>query len=114
MVGTASDFLKFLEAIRTRASFAPKNWLDEMTRDQIPDLDSPVLGDGWGYGFGVGILRDKQRASSSLETGAIRWGGAYGHAWVIDPTRNLSAVLMTNTAFEGMAGQTRDDFQRAL
>jgi CubicO group peptidase (beta-lactamase class C family) len=114
MVGNGDDFLKFLEAVRTRAPIAPKSWLDEMTRDQIPEIDSPILGAGQGYGYGVGVLRDPARAESPLSKGTLRWGGAYGHTWWIDPAAKISAVLLTNTAFEGMAGQLRTDVERAL
>lgn len=114
LVGTANDFLRFLEAVRTRSPFAPRHWLEAMTRDQIPSLTSPILGDGWGYGFGVAVLRDPRVASSPMSAGSFRWGGGYGHSWFVDPRAGVSAVLLTNTAFEGMAGALRTDFHRAV
>lgn len=114
MVGTAGDFLSFLEAIRTRASFAATRSLDAMTTDQIAPLTSPILGDGWGYGFGVAVLRDPAAADSPMSAGSIRWGGAYGHSWFVDPHAGVSAVCLTNTAFEGMAGALRTDLARAV
>ncbi|APR79205.1 Beta-lactamase class C [Minicystis rosea] len=114
MLGTAPEFLRFLEALRTRHPFAPRHWIDQMLGDRIAPITSPILGDGWGYGFGVGVLRDPKLAGSPLNAGSARWGGAYGHAWWIDETARISALLMTNTAFEGMAGSTRDEIQRAV
>lgn len=114
MVSTAGDFLRFLEAVRTRAAFAPKRWLDEMTRDQIAPLVSPILGDGWGYGFGAAVLRDPKLAGSPMHSGTVRWGGVYGHSWWIDPEARLSAVLLTNTAFEGMVGALRTAVEGAV
>lgn len=114
MVGTANDFLRFLEAIRTRAPFAPKHLLDAMTADQIAPLTSPILGDGWGYGFGVAVLRDPVAADSPMSAGSIRWGGAYGHSWFVDPHAGVSAVCLTNTTFEGMAGALRTDLALAV
>ncbi|AKU99298.1 Beta-lactamase class C and other penicillin binding protein [Labilithrix luteola] len=114
LVGTASDFLRFLEAIRTRAPFAPKHLLDAMTADQIAPLTSPILGDGWGYGFGVSVLRDPAAADSPMSAGSFRWGGAYGHSWFVDPRAGVSAVLLTNTTFEGMVGALRTDLERAI
>lgn len=114
LIGTPASFLTFLEALRTRNAFAPRRWVDAMLVDQIAPITSPILGDGWGYGFGVAVLRDPAAASSPLSAGSVRWGGAYGHSWFIDERARVSAVLFTNTAFEGMAGKIRDDFQRAV
>jgi CubicO group peptidase (beta-lactamase class C family) len=114
MVGTAGDYLRFLEAIRTRSGIAPARWLDAMTRDQIAPLTSPILGDGWGWGFGASVLRDPQAAQSPMRAGSVRWGGVYGHSWWIDPQSKLSAVLLTNTAVEGMNGALRTEIQRAV
>lgn len=44
----------------------------------------------------------------------MRWGGAYGHSWFIDGASQTSAVLLTNTAFEGMTGALRGKFERAV
>ncbi len=114
MVGTVDDFFKFLEAVRTRDAFASSTWLDAMTSDQIAPITSPILGDGWGYGYGVGYLRDPKAAASPLSAGSVRWGGAYGHCWFLDPATRTSSVLLTNTAFEGMTGQIRTDLENAV
>ncbi|KYF71483.1 hypothetical protein BE11_06305 [Sorangium cellulosum] len=114
MVGNAEDYHRFLEALRTRAAFAPRRWIDEMLRDQIAPIESPILGDGWGYGFGAAVLRDPRAAGSPMNPGSVRWGGAYGHFWWIDPVARISAVLLTNTAFEGMAGAITRDVTRAV
>ena len=85
-----------------------------MTTDQIPSLTSHILGEGWGYGYGVSVLRDAKKADSPMSDGSIRWGGAYGHSWLIDPAAKISALLLTNTAFEGMDGALRDEIQHAV
>ena len=113
MVGTAAEFLRFLEALRTRHPFAPRAQLDAMLKDQIPAITSPILHDGWGYGFGVAVLRDPVAAGSPFNAGSVRWGGAYGNAWFIDEAAGVSSVLLTNTAFEGMAGRVRDELETA-
>lgn len=114
MVGTGGEFLRFLEALRRREGLVPTSLVDAMLADRIAPITSPILGDGWGFGLGAAILRDPVVAQSSLRRGAARWGGAYGHTWFVDPETKTSAVLLTNTAFEGMAGKVRDDFQRAV
>jgi CubicO group peptidase (beta-lactamase class C family) len=115
MVGTAGAFHRFLEAIRTRTiPTVPAARLDEMTSDRIPQLSSPLLRDGWGYGYGVGVLRDPAAAGATMRRDAYRWGGAYGHSWSVDPATETSVVLVTNTAFEGMSGALRDDLEREV
>ena len=115
MVGTADAFLGFLEAVRTRAvPTVSAARLDTMLRDQIPALTAERLGPGWGYGYGVSVLRDPQAAESPLSRAAVRWGGAYGHSWWIDPASHTAAVLLTNTAFEGMIGALRSELERAV
>jgi len=80
----------------------------------VPGLDIEMLGPGWGMGYSVSVLRDPAAANSPLARGAVRWGGAYGQSWWIDAARETAAVLLTNTAFEGMTGALRDEFQRAV
>lgn len=115
MLGTAADFARFLEALRTRTipGIAPA-LLAEMTRDQIAPLTSELLGPGCGYGYGVAVVRDPIAASSPLSAGAVRWGGAYGASWFIDFASQTSSVVLTNTTFEGMTGALRDELQRAV
>ena len=114
MIGTAEDFHTFLEALRTRDRFAPQPLVDEMFNDQIAPLASPILGDGWGFTYGAAVLRDPKSAGMPMNAGTIRWGGAFGHYWWIDPSARLSAVLLTNTAFEGMAGKITVDVVNAV
>jgi CubicO group peptidase (beta-lactamase class C family) len=114
MIGTAKDIHTFLEALRVRDRFAPQALVDEMFRDQITPIVSPILRDGWGFGYGAAVLRDPKSAGVPMNAGTIRWGGAFGHYWWIDPSARLSVVLLTNTAFEGMAGKTTMDVVNAV
>jgi CubicO group peptidase (beta-lactamase class C family) len=110
LVGTAADYVYFLDALRTRSiPTVSRAALDQMLRDQIAPLTSGLLGEH-GFGFGVSVIRTS--TSSPLRPGAVRWGGAYGHSWFIDG--DTSCVLLTNTAFEGMTGRLRDEVQRAV
>jgi CubicO group peptidase (beta-lactamase class C family) len=113
MLGTAIDYVRFLDALRTRRAPIAAALIDDMLRDQIPSITSELLGPGVGYGYGVSVVRDPRPAGLPLSRGAVRWGGAYGHSWFIDPATATSAVLLTNTAFEGMTGKLRDEVQAA-
>lgn len=115
ILGTADAYARFLEALRVRrVPGVSTDMLDEMLRDQIAPLTSDLLGPGYGYGYGAAVLRDPHAAGSTLSAGAIRWGGAYGHSWFIDPASQTVSVLLTNTAFEGMTGALRTEIQEAV
>lgn len=105
MAGTARDILRLLEALRQGDErLLPPTLVAEMTRDQTNGVELPEM-PGVGFGLGFSILRDPLLAGSPESTGTWRWGGAYGHAWFVDPVQELSVVALTNTLYEGMSGQ---------
>lgn len=116
MIGTASDTLQLLEALRRGgAPVLAERFAAEMGRNQIGDL--PVEGwPGWGYGLGFSILKNPAASGAPESPGTWRWGGAYGHSWFVDPAEKLTVVAFTNTAFEGMSGGGRfpQDICRAI
>lgn len=114
MAGTAPDFLRLLEALRTNDErLLQAEWVAEMGRDQIGDLELPNA-PGFGFGLGFSVLRDRQAAASPESNGTWRWGGAYGHSWFVDRARRLSVVAFTNTLYEGMSGRFVNDLRDAV
>ena len=115
MVGTAPEFLAFLEAIRTGGGgvVSPPTAQAMMT-NQTGDLAIVTNGPGWGFGFGGAVLTDPALAGSVHSPGVWLWGGVYGHSWFVDPVKKISAVVMTNTAIEGMTGQFATDIAAAI
>ena len=114
MVGTAGDFMRFLEAWRLGGSpiLTPET-VEEASRNQVNGLrehDAP----GWGFGFISGVLLDPQRAGSRSSAGTLSWGGVYGNSWFLDRAGALSFVALTNTALEGNSGAFRDDIRAAV
>ena len=111
MVGSADDYLRFLESVRTATGVLAPATVADMRIDHVGP-QAQTQGPGWGFGYGWAVLADPVAASTPQGTGTLQWGGAYGHNWFIDPQRKISVVLLTNTAFEGMAGplvqQVRD------
>lgn len=104
MVGTADDFLRFLEALRKGgAPILERRSVQAMLTNQIGDLQT-LLGPGTGFGLGFAVITDPDTAQTPQSPGAITWGGVYGHNWFVDPQRRLSVVSLTNTALEGMNG----------
>ncbi|QND85114.1 Beta-lactamase class C family protein [Chromobacterium vaccinii] len=114
MIGTAPDFLAFLESLRANDERVLPSWLvREMARDQAAGLMLPPW-PGRGFGLGFTVLRNPQAADTPESVGSWRLGGAYGHAWFVDPARALSVVAFTNTAFEGMSGRFTVDLCEAV
>lgn len=111
MVGTARDYLRFLEAIRTGgAGIIRPETVAAMTRNAIGDLPVAAAGPGFGWGLGVAVLKDPVAAKLPLRAGSWNWAGVYGTNFWVDPAQGLSVVTLTNTAVAGMSG----DFPSAL
>lgn len=114
MVGTAGDFMTFLEALRTGgAPILTRETVELATRNQVGtlrDLGEP----GWGFGFLSGVLIDGKRAGAPAAAGTLSWGGVYGHSWFQDPVAELSVAGLTNTALEGCMGSFPADVRAAI
>ena len=109
MVGTAPDFLKFLETIRKGgAPILKAETVKLLTDNQIGDTPVPIVGPGTGFSLGWAILKDPASAPAPTpqSKGTWSWGGVYGGSWFVDPAKAISVVTLTNTAIEGMIGAT--------
>ena len=114
MAGTARDTLRFMEAIRNGgAPILKAATVADMMRDHAR-ATVYLLGPGWGFGYGWAVLTDAQNAGTPQSTGTIRWGGAYGHSWFIDPANRLTVIALTNTTFEGMSGAYPGEIRDAV
>jgi CubicO group peptidase (beta-lactamase class C family) len=114
-VGTAREFLSFLEAIRTGGGgVVGAETARQMMSNQTGELPIVTNGPGWGFGFGGAVHLDPAASASVHSKGVWLWGGVYGHSWFIDPARSLSVVIMTNTAIEGMTGAFSADVTAAV
>lgn len=106
MVGSAQDFMRFLETVRTGggAMLTPRSaalMRSSQTGAMLCDPAAP----GWGFGYGGAVLTDPAAANKPQSAGTWYWGGAYGNDWFVDPVREMSVLLLTNTAYEGMNGR---------
>lgn len=114
MVGSADDYLRFLEAVRTnRAGLLSSTAHASVFASSTGSLQT-LRGAGWGFGPIGAVVTDPSAANLPVSAGTVDWGGAWGHSWWIDPAAKLSVLVMTNTAFEGMSGQLPADVKRAV
>jgi len=114
MVGSAGDFMRLLETLRSGGSpLLAQELVNEMGRNHTGTL-GPADAPGYGFGLGFSVLHDPAAAASPESAGTWRWGGAYGHAWFVDRARELSVVAFTNTLYEGMSGRFVADLRDAV
>lgn len=115
MVGTADDYLLFLEAVRTgNASLLKPASHKALFENSMGGSYIPVGEPGWGWTLMSAILLDPSAAKSPQNKNTIAWGGAYGHAWWVDRTAGLTVVILTNTALEGMSGSFPNEIKKAI
>lgn len=115
MAGTARDYIKFLEVIRTGGGgIISKDAVNLMTEDLVPTFDVSAAGPGYGFGMGFAIVRDSATAGTPRKPGSFEWGSVYGSKMFVDPTSGLSVVMITNTAVHGLMGSYSSDLTKAI
>lgn len=113
MSGTAGDFLRLLEALRTGGGAV-------LTARSISLLSTIKPGDfepfmpGWKWPLGWAVLEDPAQTGTPQSRGTWLWGGVYGCSWFVDPVKELSVVILTNTAITGMLGPFPDALRDAV
>jgi CubicO group peptidase (beta-lactamase class C family) len=112
MSGTAGDFLRILEALRKRgAPVLSEKSVRFLGTAKADDFE--IFMPGWKWALGWPVLVDPSRTGTPQSAGTWRWGGVYGNSWFVDPARQLSVVLLTNTAVAGMIGALPDAIRDA-
>jgi CubicO group peptidase (beta-lactamase class C family) len=107
LVGTALDYLRFCQMMLNGGALGGARVLGAgtvayMGRDHLGRIpaDTPVaariLAPGWGFGLGFAVRRDTPEPPLAGTPGELWWGGGFGTQFVIDPARQMAAVLMLN------------------
>jgi CubicO group peptidase (beta-lactamase class C family) len=105
MAGTAGDVMRLLEALR--GGFLSPGLRDAAMGNQIGDL---ARQDGKRFGY-LGAITVE---GGAIPAGAVDWGGAWGHNWIVDPATGTVIVVCTNTLFEGCNGPFREEVAAAV
>ena len=115
MAGTATDFYRFLETLRTGGAplLQPASTRALFT-NAVGKLYEPARGKGWGWSLMAALVEDPQPTGSPMRPGSVEWGGAYGHNWWLDPQAGLCGIIFTNTAFAGMSGPFPDLIKKTV
>lgn len=86
---------------------AAKHAGDQLTPDQ-KTRDGQGFLDGRSWGFGQSVVTDGPYA------GAFGWDGGLGTSWLVDPTRDLTVIVLTQRMFEtAQPPQVHADLQAA-
>jgi CubicO group peptidase (beta-lactamase class C family) len=98
LVSTAHDYLRFAQLLLNGGELdgvriLKKASLDEMTRNQLEGIKSPLQAYGFGLGFAVRITEAGGSAPGSV--GEYNWSGVGGTTFWVDPKEGLIAILMT-------------------
>jgi len=121
LVSTTGDYFRFCQMMLQGGELdgrriLKKETVEQMTSNQCGDLDpvlSRVANHGGSFGFGFGVVTEKERGTGLGEPGAFGWGGFFNTYFWVDPERELVAILMTQLHPNGHL-KIRDDFRRAV
>ena len=113
LVSTADDLLAFARMLlRGGEPVLSSDAVTEMTRDQLTPAQKARGGEGFldgrSWGFCQSVVTNGPRA------GAFGWDGGFGSSWLVDPTRDLTVIVLTQRMFEtALAPQVHVDLQAA-
>ncbi|MGH6739243.1 MAG: serine hydrolase domain-containing protein, partial [Bradyrhizobium sp.] len=113
MVSTMADFSRFAQMILDRGKFGGKQYLgDKAFKEMTTDHVGPgsgigrdyfyFPGDGFGFGLGFGVRTDPGNAKppAAGDLGELKWDGASGCYFAVDPRQDMFFVLLEQTPSE--------------
>lgn len=104
MVGSAEDFFTFIETLRRGgAPLLSPATMPLLTDSHTAGLDTGMP--GYGFSHGWSVIEDPVAAATTMSAGGWNWGGVYGHQWYVDPARQATLLVFSNTAVEGCTGR---------
>jgi len=108
LTSTATDYLQFMQMLLNKGELRGTRILNaetlaEMTRNHL-DGDMSQCGaqdfnganwDGIGFGLGFSVVIDEKKANLPGSLGEYGWTGAAGTVFLINPTLQIGAILLT-------------------
>lgn len=122
LISTAADLVQFGRLFLHHGPDEPvlgDGYLTEMATNQLTDHQRTVaridgFGSALGWGFGTAV-HCEQGPTAWPPVGAFGWDGGLGSRWIVDPSRDLCAVLLTT---DGLSSPdlpvVMDDFFKAI
>ena len=108
---TVDDYLAFARTFLGENPILRPETLALMTSDQLTReqrlgatlFGMPLFGAGHGYGCGLAVVIDADKAAPSLcggHVGSVGWPGAFGGWWQADPVDGSVMILLTHAMVE--------------
>lgn len=106
LYSTAADYMKFAQMLLNRGEYRGVRLLgsrtvemmtsDHITGEEMPrdDFFGPMMA-GMGFGFGLAVLQDNEKAGIIGSKGSYWWSGAANTYFYIDPKEDMILILMT-------------------
>ena len=69
--------------------------IELMTANHTGDFAIWLAGPGYGFGLGYAVVTDLGPSASPRSEGSYYWSGAYATIFWIDPSEELTGILMT-------------------
>jgi CubicO group peptidase (beta-lactamase class C family) len=117
LVGTARDYARFEQMLLNGGKLngrriLSKRSVEMMRTDQIPGLFHGMAGgeEGMGFGYGVAVTLDSDKARWRRSNGSAGWFGAFGTMSWNDPREQIVGVIMLQQS----AGQVQVEFGDAI
>jgi CubicO group peptidase (beta-lactamase class C family) len=120
MVSTMADYARFVQMLLNGGTFEGKTYIKPetfkmMATDQIgpgSGVERDYFyfpGDGFGFGLGLAVRTDPGNAKPPPpgDIGELKWDGASGCYFVVDPKQDMFFVLMEQTPSERQRIQRR-------
>ncbi len=112
MAGTTADVMRLLEALR--GDFLTPALRAAAFANQIGAVPRRERDAGKRFSYLGALVDDPAAAGTAMPRGAVDWGGAWGHNWIVDRASATSVMVCTNTAFEGCNGPFREEVAAAV
>lgn len=96
-----NDFTKLMQmlangGVHEGRRIMGRKTIDMMRANGLPQLFDDVYNAGYGYGYGVRTLVDKEKGNHNGSIGAFGWTGGFGTWCEADPEDGVSIVYMHN------------------
>lgn len=96
-----NDFTKLMQmlangGVHEGQRIMGRKTIDMMRANGLPQLFDDVYNAGYGYGYGVRTLVDKEKGNHNGSIGAFGWTGGFGTWCEADPEDGVSIVYMHN------------------
>jgi len=95
LCGTIEDYARFCQMILNKGMFNNHRVLGRKTVEMMSVNQLIDLPETWGLGFEI-TNRNNHYIKTMVSERSLRWGGAFGTQYVIDPEENMIVLIYTN------------------